>query len=227
MHNSDKVQALSEHESKMELKKFQVAIPEERIVTSEAEAGEFAEIADRPLAMKIESGDILHKSDVGGVKLNIVGAEAAQEAYCEILNNVKEKRPDAKINGILMVPMLKSGVEMIIGVNNDPQFGPMIMVGMGGVFVEVFKDVALYPAPVNHGEALEMLKSLKSFRLLNGYRGNPPCDIDALCDIIVNISQYAAENKNVLKELDINPLFVYPKGQGVGVADALIVKYQE
>lgn len=227
VHSSEKVKAMSEHESKMELKKFQIPVPEERIVTGETEAAEFAKMCEEPLAMKIESGDILHKSDVGGVKLNIVGAEAAQEAYCEILNNVKEKRPDAKINGILMVPMLKSGVEMIIGVNNDPQFGPMIMVGMGGVFVEVFKDVALYPAPVNHGEALEMLKSLKSFRLLNGYRGNPPCDIDALCDIIVNISQYAAENKNVLKELDINPLFVYPKGQGVGVADALIVKYQE
>ena len=126
-----------------------------------------------------------------------------------------------------MVPMLKSGMEMIIGVNNDPQFGPMIMVGMGGVFVEVFKDVALYPAPVNQYEAMEMLKALKSFRLLNGYRGNQVCDIKALCDIIVNISRYAAENRNILKELDINPLFVYPEGQGVGVADALIVKYQE
>jgi acetyltransferase len=116
---------------------------------------------------------------------------------------------------------------MIIGVNNDPQFGPMIMVGMGGVFVEVFKDVALYPAPLSKGEAMEMLQSLKSFKLLNGYRGSAKCDMDALCDTIVCIGNYASENKDTLKELDINPLFVYPEGEGVGVADALIVKYEE
>lgn len=95
--------------------------------------------------MKVESADILHKSDVGGVKLNVCGPEAAEKAYEEIMESVTAKRPDAHINGILTVPMLDAGVEIIIGVNNDPQFGPMIMVGMGGVFVEVFKDVALYP----------------------------------------------------------------------------------
>ena len=163
------------------------------------EAAAFAESADCSLAMKVESADILHKSDVGGVKLNIRGKEAAVKAYEEIMNNVTGARPDAKINGILMVPMLKPGVEMIIGVNNDPQFGPMIMVGMGGVFVEVFKDVALYPASL--------------------------CDIPALCKTIAGISRYANANKDTLKELDINPLFVYPEGEGVGVADALIVKH--
>ena len=151
--------------------------------------------------------------------------EAAVKAYEEIMNNVTGARPDAKINGILMVPMLKPGVEMIIGVNNDPQFGPMIMVGMGGVFVEVFKDVALYPAPLCEEEALDMLKSLKSYKLLNGYRGNAKCDIPALCKTIAGISRYANANKDTLKELDINPLFVYPEGEGVGVADALIVKH--
>ena len=143
------------------------------------------------------------------------------------MKNVTAKKPEAKINGVLMVPMLKSGVEMIIGVNNDPQFGPMIMVGMGGVFVEVFKDVALYPAPLKEAEAMEMLKSLKSFKLLNGYRGSAKCDIKALCETIVAIGNYASANKDTLKELDINPLFVYAEGEGVGVADALIVKYKE
>ena len=143
------------------------------------------------------------------------------------MKQVTAKRPDARINGILMAPMLKSGVEMIIGVNHDPQFGPMVMVGMGGVFVEVFKDVALYPAPLGEAEALEMLKSLKSFRLLNGYRGSARCDIKALCETIVAVGRYASEKKDTLKELDINPLFVYPEGGGVGVADALIVKYKE
>lgn len=221
---SEETQALSEHESKQELKVYGVPVPDEVIVTSKEEAAQFAKDHPGALVMKVESADILHKSDVGGVKLNICGPEAAEKAYEEIMESVTAKRPDAHINGILTVPMLDAGVEIIIGVNNDPQFGPMIMVGMGGVFVEVFKDVALYPAPLKEEEALEMLKSLKSFKLLNGYRGTEKCDIKALCQTIVAISNYAQANKDVLKELDINPLFVYPEGKGVGVADALIVK---
>lgn len=221
---SEETQALSEHESKQELKVYGVPVPDEVIVTSKEEAAQFAKDHPGPLVMKVESADILHKSDVGGVKLNVCGSEAAEKAYEEIMESVTAKRPDAHINGILTVPMLDAGVEIIIGVNNDPQFGPMIMVGMGGVFVEVFKDVALYPAPLKEEEALEMLKSLKSFKLLNGYRGTEKCDIKALCQTIVAISNYAQANKDVLKELDINPLFVYPEGKGVGVADALIVK---
>ena len=221
---SEETQALSEHESKQELKVYGVPVPDEVIVTSKEEAAQFAKNHPDPLVMKVESADILHKSDVGGVKLNVCGPEAAEKAYEEIMESVTAKRPDAHINGILTVPMLDAGVEIIIGVNNDPQLGPMIMVGMGGVFVEVFKDVALYPAPLKEEEALEMLKSLKSFKLLNGYRGTEKCDIKALCQTIVAISNYAQANKDVLKELDINPLFVYPEGKGVGVADALIVK---
>lgn len=218
--------ALSEHDSKVELGKYGIAVPEEIIAKSVEEAVVFAESMDEPLVMKIESADILHKSDVGGVKLNIRGGEAAKAAYEAIMTSVTEKRPDAVINGILMVPMLKSGVEMILGVNNDPQFGPMVMVGMGGVFVEVFKDVALYPAPVSEAEAMEMLRSLKAFKLLNGYRGSEKCDLQALCQTIAGVSRFASENRDHLKELDINPLFVYPEGEGVGVADALIVKYR-
>ena len=221
---SEETQALSEHESKQELKVYGVLVPDEVIVTSKEEAAQFTKNHPDPLVMKVESADILHKSDVGGVKLNVCGPEAAEKAYEEIMESVTAKRPDAHINGILTVPMLDAGVEIIIGVNNDPQFGPMIMVGMGGVFVEVFKDVALYPAPLKEEEALEMLKSLKSFKLLNGYRGTEKCDIKALCQTIVAISNYAQANKDVLKELAINPLFVYPEGKGVGVADALIVK---
>ena len=221
---SEETQALSEHESKQELKVYGVPVPDEVIVTSKEEAAQFVKNHPGPLVMKVESADILHKSDVGGVKLNVCGPEAAEKAYEEIMESVTAKSPDAHINGILTVPMLDAGVEIIIGVNNDPQFGPMIMVGMGGVFVEVFKDVALYPAPLKEEEALEMLKSLKSFKLLNGYRGTEKCDIKALCQTIVAISNYAQANKDVLKELDINPLFVYPEGKGVGVADALIVK---
>lgn len=216
--------ALSEFASKQELAKYGVPVPQEKIATSLEEAIAFAGNSTTKFAMKIESKDILHKSDVGGVKLNVSGAEAIATAYTEIMNNVKLHAPNASINGILMAPMLKPGVEMIIGVNNDPQFGPVVMVGMGGVFVEVFKDVALYPAPLNKMEALEMLQSLKSYKLLTGYRGNAVCDIDALCDTIVKIGDFAAANRDTLKELDINPLFVYPDKEGVGIADALIVR---
>ena len=224
---SNETYALSEHDSKKELGAYGVPVPKEVIVTSAEEAAEFVKNTEEALVMKVESADILHKSDVGGVKLNIHGPEEAVQAYNEIMDSVSSKRPDAKINGILTVPMLKSGVEMIIGVNNDPQFGPMVMVGMGGVFVEVFRDVALYPAPISKAEALDMLRSLKSFKLLNGYRGGAKCDIDALCDTIVSIADFASANRDTLKELDINPLFVYPEGEGVGVADALVVKYKE
>lgn len=219
--------ALSEHESKICLKKFGIPVPDERIVTSVQEAGETAQKLGGALAMKIESADILHKSDVGGVLLSVSGKEEAEKAYEQIMANVNEHCPHARINGILMTPMMKQGLEFIVGVNNDPQFGPMIMVGMGGVFVELFKDIAVYPAPVNKTEAHNMLRSLKSYRLLEGFRGGKKYDIEALCDTIVRIGEYAAANKNSLKEMDINPLFVYPEGEGVGVADSLIVQYAE
>jgi acetyltransferase len=137
--------------------------------------------------------------------------------------SVKEKAPNASVNGILVQHMLPAGVEMILGVNSDPQFGPMLLVGLGGVFVEVFKDAALYPCPVGKTEAKKMLESLKAYKLLTGYRGGEPADIEALTDMMVAVSEFAVKNKNRLKELDINPVFVYPKGKGVAVADALVV----
>lgn len=224
---SDKTYALSEHESKMNLKEFGVAAADEIIAASREEAEKAAERFRGAFAMKIESAEILHKSDVGGVILNLKDAKEAGDAYDRIMENVKKHCPQAGINGILMAPMLKTGLEMIIGVNNDPQFGPVIMVGMGGIFVEVFKDVSVYPAPLNKAEAMNMLQSLKAYKLLNGYRGGDKYDIDALCDTIVSVGNFAAANKDSLKELDINPLFVYPEGEGVGVADSLIVKYGE
>lgn len=219
--------ALSEYESKKLLADNGVPVDLGYIAKTKAEVKEYAEKIGYPLVMKVESNDILHKSDVGGVMLNIKSLEQAEEAYDKILANAAQHAPNAKINGILMQKMLKAGTEMIIGLNSDPQFGPMLLVGMGGVFVEVFKDAALYPVPLNHDEALHMLQSLKSFKLLNGYRGNPPADIEALTDMMVKISDFAYRKKDTLKELDMNPLFVYPKGEGVAIADALAVMYEE
>lgn len=224
---SANTRALSEYESKKLLADNGVPVDLGYIAKTKAEVKEYAEKIGYPLVMKVESNDILHKSDVGGVMLNIKSLEQAEEAYDKILANAAQHAPNAKINGILMQKMLKAGTEMIIGLNSDPQFGPMLLVGMGGVFVEVFKDAALYPVPLNHDEALHMLQSLKSFKLLNGYRGNPPADIEALTDMMVKISDFAYRKKDTLKELDMNPLFVYPKGEGVAIADALAVIYEE
>ena len=225
--HSANTRALSEYESKKLLADNGVPVDLGYIAKTKAEVKEYAEKIGYPLVMKVESNDILHKSDVGGVMLNIKSLEQAEEAYDKILANAAQHAPNAKINGILMQKMLKAGTEMIIGLNSDPQFGPMLLVGMGGVFVEVFKDAALYPVPLNHDEALHMLQSLKSFKLLNGYRGNPPADIEALTDMMVKISDFAYRKKDTLKELDMNPLFVYPKGEGVAIADALAVMYAE
>ncbi len=225
--HSANTRALSEYESKKLLADNGVPVDLGYIAKTKAEVKEYAEKIGYPLVMKVESNDILHKSDVGGVMLNIKSLEQAEEVYDKILANAAQHAPNAKINGILMQKMLKAGTEMIIGLNSDPQFGPMLLVGMGGVFVEVFKDAALYPVPLNHDEALHMLQSLKSFKLLNGYRGNPPADIEALTDMMVKISDFAYRKKDTLKELDMNPLFVYPKGEGVAIADALAVMYEE
>lgn len=219
----EKTRSLSEIESKRILADFGVDVPVSIIAKTEEEACEYWNEHQQKLVMKISSKDIMHKSDVGGVALSIEGEENVRETFRTVMNNCKTNCPDAVIDGILMTPMLEQGVEMIIGVNNDPQFGPMVMVGMGGVFVEIFKDVALYPAPLSPEEAKTMLKSLKAFPLLNGARGRAKCDVDAIANAISKIGDFAVANKNTVKELDINPMFVYEEGKGVGIADALIV----
>ncbi|HWP80543.1 MAG TPA: acetate--CoA ligase family protein [Candidatus Acidoferrum sp.] len=215
--------ALSEYASKKMLKDSGVPLELGEVVSSPKEAVEAAKRLGFPAVLKIESDDILHKSDVGGVKLNLKTDADIEKAYADIMRSVAEKAPKAKINGILVQHMLPAGVEMILGINSDPQFGPMLLVGLGGVFVEVFKDAALYPCPVGKKEARAMLESLKAYKLLTGYRGGEPADVEALIDTMVAVSDFAVKNKNRLKELDVNPLFVYPKGKGVAVADALVV----
>lgn len=214
--------SFSERQSKLELEKHGIPIPFESVIADKAELDALE--LTYPVVAKIESPDILHKSDVGGVRLNLQNLEELKAAFDEVLKNARQHCPDARINGVLVEQMLPAGMEFIIGVNNDPQFGPMVLCGMGGVFVEIFKDVSLYPAPLNKEEALQMIRSLKSYRLLTGYRGQKEGDVDALAELLVQIADYAARNKDSLAELDINPVFVYPKGEGTAIADALIVK---
>ena len=198
-------------------------VPEEAIAKDEEEAVRFAEKIGYPIVMKVESNDILHKSDVGGVKLNIKSEAEVREAYKAIMESCAAKCPDAVINGILMQKMLKAGAEVIVGVTVDPSFGPMVLCGMGGVFTEVFKDVSLKPAPLTKEDALKMISSLKSYKLMTGYRGQAELDVDALAELLVSVGRFAVDRKDDLAEMDINPVFVYPKGEGVAPADALVI----
>ena len=215
--------ALSEVKSKRMLKESGIPLELGVIVTSREEVLAQAENVTFPVVMKIESDDILHKSDVGGVVLNIRNEKEAVSAYETILENVKNRVPDAKINGVLMQNMMPQGTELILGVKRDAQFGPMLLAGLGGVFVEVFGDSSLYPIPLNKEEAHRMLEALKSYKLLKGCRGTKARDIDAVVEMMVSVSDFAEAHKDELCELDINPLFVYEEGQGTGVADALVV----
>ena len=218
--------ALTEFDSKKEMAEYGVPVPAQKIARSEEEVRNAFKKMKAPLALKINSDEILHKTDVGGVKLSISSEDDAVLAFNDIKKNVAVNAPGAAYDGILMQEMVPAGVEIIVGVTNDRQFGPMILVGLGGVFVEVFKDAVLYPAPLNKAEALNMIKSLKAYKLLAGYRGSKPADIDALAEMLVNIGNYAVKNKDELKEMDLNPVFVYPEGEGVCAVDALIVKYK-
>lgn len=219
-----KQRALSEYESLCRLAESGVPIPPQAVAATADEAVAQAEKLGYPLSVKIHSADILHKSDVGGVKLNIRNEEELRQAFDSIMKSCAEHMPEARREGVLLKPMLEPGVEMIIGVNNDKDFGPMVMVGMGGVFVELFKDVQLVPAPLSQPQALRMIKGLKSYPLLNGYRGGQIRDVDGLADLLVKISHMAAAEKDRLKELDINPVFVTEKG--VAIADALLITHE-
>ena len=213
---------LSEHDSKMLLKNYGLPVPEEKVAATAEEAVAIANGIGYPVVMKIDSADIPHKSDIGGVRVNIRDEAEVRRVFAEIISNAKEYEPTARIGGVLVQQMAKAGLEVILGVKNDEQFGPSVLCGLGGVFVEVFKDTALCPAPVNKYEALAMLNSLQAATLFKGYRGNPPLDMAALAEAIVAVSRFASDNKNSLKELDINPIFVYEKG--ICAVDALVVK---
>ena len=216
--------SLSEAESKRELRDFGVDIPGFATASTKEEVKKVLEDAVFPIAMKIDSPDITHKTEAGGVRLNIAGPDEALEAFDAIMASCRAYKPEARLQGVLIQRMLPPGTEMLIGVTVDPEFGPMVMVGMGGVFVEIFRDVALYPAPLGIQEARAMLESLRAYRLLEGYRGEKRRDIDALCRLIVQVSDYAAAHADTLRELDLNPVFVYEEGQGVAVIDALVVR---
>lgn len=175
-----------------------------------------------PVAMKIRSADIAHKSDVGGVRLGLEGEQAVRDAYTRMLAQVREHAPRARLEGVLITPMAPPGIDMILGVQRDALFGPVLMVGLGGVFVEVLEDVVLERAPMDVTIARAMLRRLKAWPLLEGARGGEPADLDALCAAMVALSRFAAANRDGIESIDVNPLRVFARGQGAWMLDALV-----
>ncbi len=193
---------------------YGVPLPRSALTKDADEAVAAAEAMGYPVVVKIASPDILHKTDIGGVKLNVASASDVRDAFDLIVYRATRHMPDATIWGCQVQQMVKGGKEVIIGMNRDPQFGPLLMFGLGGVYVEALKDVTFRVAPIDRREGKEMLSEIRAYNLLRGVRGEKPSDLEAIADTLVRVSQLVTDFPNIV-ELDINPLLVFPAGQGV------------
>jgi acyl-CoA synthetase (NDP forming) len=216
--------ALSEFSAKALLARYGVPAPPEAMAASEDEAVAAASRIGGAVALKVQSPDILHKTEAGAVALNLTGEAAVREGYRRVLARARAARPGAGIEGVLVQAMAPRGQEMILGITRDPDFGPMLMVGLGGIHVEVLKDVAFAPVPLGSEEALALLGELKGAAVLDGVRGAAPADKAALAALMAALSRFAADHADTVAEIDLNPVIVHPAGQGLTVVDALIIK---
>jgi acetate---CoA ligase (ADP-forming) len=212
---------LSERQAKSILSGAGINFPREALVQSSEDAGEVAETIGFPVVMKICSPDIPHKTEIGGVAVGIRNKQEARQAATTILGNVRKHRPDARLEGLLVSPMIAGGVETIAGVVRDPTFGPVVMFGLGGIFVEVLKDVTFRAAPFDVAEAHRMIREIRGYRMLEGVRGAAPADVDALARMLSDLSRFAAANSDVVDSVDLNPVLAMP--EGVAPLDALLV----
>ena len=217
---------LAEHDAKAILAAAGIAMPEGRLVTRREDFSAAAAALGFPLALKIQSPDLPHKTEVEGVRLGIAGEAALAAAYDEVIAAARRHRPAARLDGVLLERMARPGVEMIVGTIRDAVFGPLVMVGAGGVMTELFRDAAYRLAPVDLAEARAMLKELRAAPLLAGFRGAPAADIEALARLIAEISTFAAAYRDRVQEIDLNPVIVHRRGEGCTVADALILPAQ-
>jgi len=211
---------LTEIEAKQVFKAIGVPVVETRLATSRKQAGEIAAEIGFPVVLKIASRDIVHKTDAGGVKVGLKNKSEVEKAYGEIMTAAKASFPKAKIDGAAVQSQAPPGTEVIVGVFKDAQFGPVIMFGLGGIFVEVFKDVSFRIVPITKRDAAEMIKEIKAYTLLKGYRGQEPADVAALEDILLKVSGFAEKTPEI-KEIDLNPVFAYK--DGAVAADSRIV----
>lgn len=215
--------ALSESESTRLIAAWGIPVTREQLVHSAEAAVEAAQTIGYPVALKVDSPAILHKTEAGVIRLGVSDAAQVRTAFAEVMANAVGSAPEAAISGVLVQEMIPDGVEVIAGILYDDQLGPLLLFGTGGVMVEVYDDVAMRHCPITRPEALTMIAEVKGARLLQGFRGRPAADIDALADTLVRVSHLAAQLDGTLAELDINPLMVLPAGKGVKAVDALVI----
>ena len=213
---------LTEHQAKALLAGYGIPRPAEALATSTDDAVAAAARIGGPVALKVQSPDITHKTEAGAVALRIEGEVAVREAYERILANADAARPGAAIEGVLVQRMAPPGHEIILGIIRDPDFGPMLMVGLGGIHVEVLRDVVFAPVPIGPDEALSLLSELRGAALLDGVRGAEPADKGALAEVIAALSRFAADHADQIAEIDLNPVILHDRG--LTIVDALIVK---
>jgi acyl-CoA synthetase (NDP forming) len=212
---------LTEREAKTVLALYGVPVVGEQLVQSDDEAVNAAAALGYPVVLKVESPDLPHKTEAGVIRLNLRTADEVREGYAAVMANAGKVTPPPRINGVLIQPMVPQGIELVVGARNDPLFGPLIVVGLGGILVEVLNDTALSPAPVTPFEAEGLLRQLKGIKLLQGFRGMPAVDIKRLAGVISDVSRFAADHRDSVAELDVNPLIC--AGDRITAVDALIV----
>lgn len=213
---------LGEIEAREVMEAYGMRLPQSRLARSPDEAAQIATEIGYPVVMKISSPDILHKSDIGGVRVGLADAMAVRDTYELIEYRARKYSPQARIWGILVQEMVRKGREILVGVSRDPQFGPLVAVGMGGIYVEVLRDVALRLAPISRQEVAAQIRSIRTFPLLRGVRGEPPADLEKIEEVVLRISQLVTDFPDIV-EMDINPLVVHNKGEGAVVVDARII----
>jgi acetyltransferase len=221
--NGNERRALTEHEARRFLAHWEVTGVREERTTTVGDAVAAAGRIGYPVVLKVESPDIPHKTEAGVVRLRLQSDVEVRQAYAEIMHNVERHAPNAQVLGVLVQEMVHGGIEVIVGLSHDPLFGPVLLLGMGGIFTELYQDVALRACPITESDAREMLQEVKGARLLEGFRGHPAADVEALIHLLVCVSHLGAQCEQEIREMDLNPLLVLPRGQGVRAADALIV----
>jgi acyl-CoA synthetase (NDP forming) len=219
---ASKNKTLTEREAKEVLAVYGVPVVGEQLVQNAAEAMAAATRLGYPVAMKVESPDLPHKTEAGVIRLNLKSEADVRAAYEAVMANAHKVSPPPRINGVLVQPMVPPGTEIMVGARVDPLFGPLIVAGLGGILVELLKDTAVELAPINTTEARAMLKRLKAQAALTGFRGSEPVDLEQLADVIVRLSEFAADQQDHIAELDVNPLIC--AGSRIVAVDALIVK---
>ena len=215
---------ITEEAAKLILKKYKISVPRFSLVNSSQQAAKNSKKLGFPLVMKVVSPQILHKTDVSGVKVGIDNVADVKKTFNDMYGRLSKKK-DVDVKGILLEKMVPKGVELIVGIQNEPQFGPVIMVGLGGVLTEIFKDVAFRMLPITTADAKSMLNELKGFQILKGFRGSKPVDLNMLAKALIQIGKIGVDYADYINSINFNPIVVYPKSYKV--VDAKIILNKE